>query len=329
MNTSTTIAIALTLAAAQVAQKPAEPVLGQGAERYTWVHDWLKLPDGMQLGNTHGCVTVDSKGRILFNTDTENAVIVVAPDGKFVKSWGKDFAGGLHGMTLVKEGDRELLWLAHTGRHEAVKTTLDGEVLMSIPYPAMSGVYKSADEYLPTSVAVAPDGSIFVADGYGKSYVHKYDAKGTWQKTFGGPGTEPGKMQTPHGLLMDLRGSKPQLVVADRANHRLQIFDLDCKLVSVVDKELRLPCNVDRRGDELLVADLAGRVTVLGKDNQLVCHLGDQPDESLRAQNGVPREKWQDGVFLSPHCAHWDADGNAYVLDWNSLGRISKLQRVK
>jgi hypothetical protein len=85
---------------------------------------------------------------------------------------------------------------------------------------------------------------------------------------------------------------------------------------------------MQERDGYLVVPDLAGRVTILDRENKLVCHLGDQPDESLRAQNGVPREKWKDGVFISPHSAHWDKQGNLYVMDWNYLGRVNKLQRV-
>jgi hypothetical protein len=85
---------------------------------------------------------------------------------------------------------------------------------------------------------------------------------------------------------------------------------------------------VQQSGEYLLVADLAGRVTILGKDNKLVTHLGDQPDPAKRAQNGIPREQWKDGEFISPHSARWDAEGNLYVEDWLAQGRVSKLKRV-
>lgn len=303
--------------------------LGAKDETYRWVSDWAKLPEGMQLGNTHGCIAVDSQGRVYVNTDTENAVIVFAPDGKFLKSWGKDLSGGLHGMTLVREGGEELLYLAHTSRHEVLVTSLDGEVKRSLVWPEASGVYQKREEFLPTAVAVAPSGKIFVADGYGKSWVHEYDAQGKYVKSFGGPGSELGKLQTPHGLYLDVQGETARLFVADRENHRLQIFDLDGKRIGGVDRELRRPCNVDRHGDHLAVADLAGRVTILDGKGELVCHLGDNPDESLRAQNGVPRDRWRDGEFISPHSAKWDAQGNLYVMDWVSLGRVSKLERVR
>src|SRR6058998_745077 len=156
------------------------PILGTGRHRYEWVKGWGQLPDGMQYGNTHGCIAIDSAGHVLVNTDTEHAVIVFDPSGRFIKSWGKEFKGGAHGMALVKEGGQERLFLAHHGRHELVKTTLEGEVLMTLGYPEKAGVYKDASEYRPTSVAIGPGGDIYVSDGYGLSWIHQYDAKGEY-----------------------------------------------------------------------------------------------------------------------------------------------------
>src|SRR5262249_48172017 len=146
--------------------------------------------------------------------------------------------------------------------------------------------------------------------------------------SFGGPGSEPGKLSTPHGLLLDTRVNPPVLLVADRENGRLQTFDLDGNHLGIVQGMLRRPCNMCIRGTDLVVADLAGRVTILDAKNELVEQLGDNPDEKLRAQNGVPRERWQDGLFLAPHCAHWDDKGDLYVMDWNATGRITKLRHV-
>src|SRR5262245_29184950 len=106
------------------APKPAanEPIqLGAGAHRYAWVPNWGVRPDGKGLGNTHGCIAVDRAGRIYFNTDTEDAVMVFDAGGKLLDHWGKDWKGGLHGMTLVREGEKEFLYLAHLSRHEVAK----------------------------------------------------------------------------------------------------------------------------------------------------------------------------------------------------------------
>lgn len=293
---------------------------------YHWQKGW---PHGAKdgLGNTHGCMVVDAAGNLLVNTDTEAAVVVFAPDGAILTKWGKDFHGGLHGMLLRKEGEQEFLYLAHTRRHEVVKTTLSGTVLWTLGWPEASGVYETEEQFVPTAVAIGPDGRIFVADGYGKSWVHVFDKDRAYVKSFGGPGTEPGKMQTPHGLWLDTRGKEPLLLVCDRENHRLQWFTMDGAFVRLMDTDLRRPCNVWPLDGGLVVADLAGRITILDSKNKVVMHLGDNPDEAQRAQNGVPREQWQDGVFLAPHSVCVDAQGSIYVMDWNRTGRITRIQR--
>jgi sugar lactone lactonase YvrE len=305
------------------------PTLGQDTHTYRWASDWLQLPGGQDLGNTHGEIVVDRDGNLHLNTDTEQAIMTFAPDGSFVSAWGSEFANGVHGMQLVEEDGTEYLYFVHFNRHEFVKATLDGHVLWRQGYPETSGKYESAEQFRPTSIAVAPDGRLFVADGYGQGWVHLYDADRNYLRSIGGPGSDPGKFQTPHGVWIDTRGDEPELLVADRENHRLQRFDLNGRFLGIIEGMLRRPCKIQEQGGYLVVPDLAGRVTVLGPDNQLVTQLGDNPDPALRARNDVPKESWRDGEFLSPHSAAWDSSGNLYVMDWNRWGRISKLRRVR
>lgn len=324
--------------AAQPADKPADKPaetpaaaaveLGVKGHRYAWDTRWGKRADGKDLGNTHGCVVVDGQGRIYFNTDTEDAVMVLDADGKQLSSWGKDWKGGLHGMVLVREGDQEFLYLAHITRHEVAKATLQGEVLWTLGAPKEAGIYDEKKQFLPTSVAVADNGDVFVADGYGQSWIHQFTKDREYVRSFGGPGTEPGKLRTPHGIWIDRRVQPNVLVVCDRENGRLQLFDLQGKHLKVLAGDVRRPCNVNMRGNDAVVADLCGRVTLFDKDWKVIAHLGDNPDQAQWAQNGVPKSKWQDGVFISPHGAAWDAKGNLYVMDWLSAGRVTKLRRV-
>jgi sugar lactone lactonase YvrE len=160
--------------------------------------------------------------------------MVFEPDGRFVRSFGKQLANGLHGMTLVQEGGDEFLLLAHTGLHEVWKTTLEGELVWKLEWPEVSRKYGKKEEFLPTSAVQAADGRIYVADGYGKSWVHLYDAERNWLRCIGGPGSAPGKLRTPHGLCIDTRGATPRLLVADRENNRLQAFDLEGEHLGVI-----------------------------------------------------------------------------------------------
>jgi len=328
------IALLLTLlSSAPAAQEkapvsPAAATLGTGAHRYRWVSGWLEQPGGKELGNTHGGIAFDSKGNLYFNTDTERAVMVYDANGKYLRSFGPELAGGVHGMVIRKEGDAEFLYLVHTGKGELHKRKLDGELVWALPCPAESSKYEGGAGYHPTGIAIGPKGELFVADGYGKGFVHHFDAERKGLGSFGGPGTEPGQFQTPHGIAVDTRTDPPTLLVADRENHRLQRFDFEGRHLGVIEG-FRRPCSVDVQGEFALVADLAGRVTILNAKNEVFTHIGDNPNEGLRAQNGVPREQWQDGCFTAPHFAKWDSKGNLYVLDWNYLGRVTKLERVR
>jgi len=310
------------------AQAQAPVVLGIGTHRYEWVKSWGPLPGDADYGNTHGGIVIDEAERLYVNTDTSKAVLMFDTDGRHIGSWGQEFADGLHGMTLVREcGGPETMYLTHTGRHEVIRAKLDGSVISTLPFPGMAGIYASPNEYQPTGVAVAPNGNVYVADGYGKGWVHQYDSAQTYVRSWGGPGNGDGKFQTPHGIWVDTRAATPVVVVADRENARLQTFDLEGTFIKAIPG-MRRPCGVHQLGEDLLVPDLAGRVTVLDKNDQILTHLGDNPNEALRANNGVDRDQWQDGVFIAPHSACWDSDGNAYVMDWNFRGRVSKLRRL-
>jgi DNA-binding beta-propeller fold protein YncE len=304
-------------------------ILGLGRHRYEWMKDWAKLPDGMRFGNTHGAVVIDGQGRVLMNTDSENAVLIFSPEGKFMKAWGTEWKNGTHGMALHKEGKTEYVYLTHFNRHQFAKCTLDGELVWVKDYPKDSGVYQKAEEFKPTGIAVAPNGDFYVTDGYGKSFVHQYNAKGDYVRTFGGAGKEAGQLRQPHGIWIDTREKPAKVLIADRANHRLQFFGLDGKYLDMVAGDLRLPSNFHQRGSDIVIADLEGRVTILDQNNKLITHLGDNENPKLRGQNPVPPEQWKDGQFISPHCVRWDSQGNLYVAEWLSTGRITKLKRLK
>lgn len=304
-------------------------ILGTGKHRYQWIKDWAKLPEGMGFGNTHGAVVIDAQGRVLMNTDSDNAIMIFSPDGKFIKAWGKDWKNGTHGMALHKEGKAEYVYLTHFNRHQFAKCTLDGELVWVKDYPKDSGAYQKAEEFKPTGIAIAPNGDFYVTDGYGKSYVHQYTARGDYVRSFGGPGNAAGQLKQPHGIWVDTREKEPRVLIADRANHRLQFFSMDGKYLSMVAEDLRLPSNFHQRGSDIVIADLEGRVTILDKNNKLVTHLGDNENPKLRGQNPVLPEQWRDGQFISPHCVRWDSQGNLYVAEWLSTGRITKLKRLK
>jgi DNA-binding beta-propeller fold protein YncE len=316
-----------------LARQEEPPVrLVAGELSFEWQRDWPRLPQDFALGNTHGCIVVDAQDHIYLNTDREHAVVVFDTSGKVLRTWGKELAGGLHGMALVERDGEQHLLLTHIGRHQVFEATLEGEILWTLDYPKESGIYESADAYRPTSIAPLPDGGFVVADGYGASWIHRYDAQRNYVGSFGGPGTELGKLSCPHGITVETVDGEPRLLVSDRENNRVQVFDLQGQPVRAVrDVEhdlLRRPCHLHGHDGALAVADLAGRVTLLDRSLGLIGHLGDQPDPARRARNDVPRSEWAAGEFLAPHCVAWDSQGNLYVTDWVSAGRITKLARA-
>lgn len=314
------------------------PILGSGQHTYECIHNWGELPGHIEWGDTHG-VAIDEAGLIYIKhrkqtDDPMDAIVVFDADGKFVRSFGDEYNGGGHGIDIRKEGNAEFLYLSDTKHGLVTKTTLKGELVWAKGRPQEPGVYDDPQvRYSPTNVAFAPDGGFYIGDGYGSHYIHQYDAQGKWVRTWGGAGTEPGKMRTPHGLWLDNRpGREPALLVADRANARLQYFSLDGQHQGFLN-EVSFPAHFDIRGDVLLVPDLHARVTLLDKDNGVIAHLGyDQKwtEQVLADGMRLRREpaRWQSGRFIHPHDACFDREGNIFIVEWVPTGRVTKLRKV-
>lgn len=302
---------------------------GSGTHTFRTVPNWGDVPDKLRIGPTHGGVVVDKAGLIYVSSDSAKGIFVFQPDGKLVRSIAADFYG-IHGMNIREENGEEFIYAAHLKGQQALKLKLDGTPVLTIPFPQeAAALYPNGiKDYKPTAIAAAPDGSIFVSDGYGLSYIHKFDASGKYLKTFGGKGKEDGKFMTSHGLAIDTRFGAPLLLVCDRANRRLQHLDLDGNFVRVITTDLRLPCSVSIRGDFVAVAELQGRVAILDKTNQVVATLGENNDPAQSGKFDVPPEAWKQGVFTAPHGVSYDAEGNLYVQDWNKTGRVTKLVKV-
>lgn len=311
------------------------PVIGQGEYRYECHHDWGQLPSHLTWQTTHG-VTVDAEGLIYVKHrgagDTPlDTIVVFAPDGRYVRSFGKEYHKGGHGIDVRMEGREQFLYLSDTFNRQVVKTTLKGEVIWKLDYPPEPGVYPDKSKYSPTNVAFAPDGGFYIGDGYGSHYIHQYDKNVKWVRTWGGVGTEPGKMKTPHGIILDNRpGREVSLAVADRANARLQYFTLDGKHLGFVN-DLLFPAHFDIRGEVLLVPDLYARVSLFDRNNRPIVHLGDDAawiEEVKKMQIRRDPSKWPAGKFVHPHDACFDKEGNIFVVEYVETGRVTKLRRV-
>lgn len=325
-------------------------VLGTGDHQYEVTHDWAKLPSKFTWQTTHN-VAIDKDGFVYVihegradQTD-HPSIFVFDPKGKYVRSFGSQFQGGGHGLEVRQEGNEQFLYVtAYQHLKTFAKLDLKGETVWQKYAPMVSGFYASGeatqprkvwgrDRFLPTNFAFHPDGGFYLADGYGAYEIHRYNKEGKWLFAFGGQGKEDGKFNLPHGLWIDARpGREPAVVVADRANARLQWFTLDGKHLETM-KGFILPANLDTYQDLLLVPDLASRITLLDGKNEVIAHLGQDPEWAKAMKTAKPRmretpEKWQAGRFVHPHDACFDQDGNIFVAEWVATGRISKLKRL-
>ena len=314
------------------------PVVGSGEFTYEVYHDWGELPAGLKYGNTHG-VAEDAQGRIYVHhtvhasSDRHDTMVVFDAKGRYVRSWGKEFEGGAHGLHIFREGKQEFLILCDTKRSTVTKATPTGEVVWQHGYPKESAQYPvNADgtpgvKYSPTNVAVAPNGDVYVADGYGSSYINQYDAAGKYVRTFGGKGKAAGQLDCPHGLIVDTRTTSPVLLVADRSNRRLQRFSLDGTHLGF-DDGFPHPCHFSEHKGTMVVPDLFAKVTLVDRQNKVVAELGDNGADSWKALRTGPREAFPAGKFVCPHGATFDRAGNIFVVEWVEVGRVTKLQKV-
>ena len=289
-------------------------------------HFFEENPGGKQLGPCHGGAVIDKAGNIYITTDTDRGIVVFSPDGKFIRAFGPT---RIHGLELRKEKGGEYIYGARPSDHEVVKLDLKGNTEWTIHWPTESGLYKEEKGFNPCAVTVGPDGSIYVADGYGSNYVLKFDKDRKFIKAFGGPGEAEGKFKTCHGIALDTRLKKPLLLVCNRNNNRVEYWDLDGNFVRVIQKDLRMPAAVQIRGDYAVFPELQGRVTVLNKNGDIVAQVGDNLNPAQRANFGLPKDQWKEGICNSPHGAAMDKKGNLLVSEWSAFGHLHKFQKEK
>jgi len=328
---------------------------------YEWVEDWAAFPDSPEAraGWAHHGVIVAASGDVIACHQAEATILMFGSDGSLTRTVPTDLLE-IQSMTFGRTGEQLDLWIADPGakrapglkydyppgdrKGQAVRLDDQGAIVQSITAPNLP-IYDDGGVYSPTAVAVFDDdsggnGDVWVADGYGQSYLHRYDRDGNLIASFNGEESDAGRFDTPHGLMIDNRKSEPELYVADRANNRIVVLDMEGQFKRVINSGvLSTPCAFATDGEILAVAELRARVSLLDSNDQLIGYLG--ANEVVCDRPGWPNsfdeggnpvrpsdEALVSGKFNSPHGIAIDGYGNIYVPEWLIGGRFVKLQKV-
>jgi hypothetical protein len=309
-----------------------ELLTGNGEWTYRVVADWGKLPENTRFGGTHGGISQDRAGHIYVSTQSDTGVLVYASDGALLRTIAGSYPE-IHSLIYAEENGEEYFYATvQKGTPNEnwlfIKMKTDGTVVQKITAPNEAG-FKSPNEWRLTAAVAGPDGSIFIANGYGDSRIFRFDKTGQYKTSYGGKGKTDGLFDCSHGLSVDLRYDQPLLLVCDRENRRLCHFDFDGKFVGTVTQHLRRPCQVTFHGDYAVVSELEGRVTILDRDNVPVAFLGDNPQKTQWANYDVQPGAISTASFSAAHGCFVDKDGDIYISDWNRTGRVTKLAGMR
>ncbi len=299
-----------------------KPIIGHGDYRYRLHQDW-GIQDARQFPVQH-CheMVIDRRGRIfLLNSHPKNNILIYDRSGKVLDSWTLNLDGA-HGLTLIDEGGTEYLWITDPDNHKVVKTTLDGKVVQELFPPG--DIYEKADYWKPTETAVAPNGDIYVADGYGQNYITQYDAQGKVVRYFGGKGRADALFDCCHGVTLDTRGSEDRLIITSRSNQCYKYFSLDGQHQRTVELNNMWICRPVLKGDMLYFAVIVsedwgrydGMLAVIDANDQVVSLPGGAAPNYEK--DTLQKVVYDDFSFLNPHDVCIDSDDNLYVAQWNS-----------
>ncbi len=308
---------------------------GEGNLQYELMPAWAGLPQGWSMPDVCG-LAVDQEDSVYILNRSEHPIIVLDREGRFLRTWGEGFFSRAHGSCIAPDG---LLFCTDDSSHVVGKFSPSGELLMMLGtrdqasdtgyvhawdfWQGLGSIVRSAPPFnRPTGVAVNTSGDIFVTDGYGNARVHCFDASGMLQFSWGEPGGRPGQFRLPHDIAIDAKG---RLLVADRENNRLQLFDQSGAFQEQWSDVVR-PTGICIDAEGLVyVSELAMRISIFNPDGELLARWGNRSADKESA------------LFHGPHVIAVDSHGDLYVGEVSmthagvdkGANTVQKFRRVK
>ncbi|HEY2162818.1 MAG TPA: peptidyl-alpha-hydroxyglycine alpha-amidating lyase family protein [Gemmatimonadaceae bacterium] len=316
-----------------------QDTFGAGEYAYRVVEGWAKWPDDWSLHDVAG-VGIDRNDNVYAFHRGDHPMVVFDRDGNVLRTWGEDVFRHAHGVHM---GPDDTIYLTDDFDHTIRKCTLDGKVLLTIGVPGEAAPFMSGEPFSRcTHTALSPKGEIYVSDGYGNARVHKYTPDGKLVMSWGQPGAGPGEFNLPHNIACDADG---WVYVADRENHRVQVFDRNGRFETqwhglhrpsgMYMPPGRCPvCYVGEIGPyyefNRWAPNLGPRVTILSNEGKVIARITREPCAGTGA-----------GQFISPHGLAVDSRGALYVGEvcytaWSSVfpdtprpARIRSMQKYE
>jgi DNA-binding beta-propeller fold protein YncE len=303
------------------------PMLGNDAFRYEVENTWAQLPPGWNFLECAG-VAVDSEDNVYVLSRGPHPVIVFDSEGRFQRAFGEGRFIRPHGISVSPDGT---IYCADERQHVIFRFSPSGELLMTLGSPNKSAEKWSGEPFnRPTHATVSRrSGYLYITDGYGNGRVHRFTADGKRVVSWGRPGVDPGQFMAPHNVAID---ENERVYVADRENHRVQVFDENGSVLAVWH-DIHRPDGLTLGPDgNVYIGELSGlrgledapgvghRISILAKDGNLLARLGDD----------VAGE--EPGQFIAPHGIAVNSRGDVFVAEasYSILGsRLTPPREVK
>ena len=265
---------------------------------YSVENSFLRIPESIYLKEIYD-LAVNKQGELLVLARGPHPISRFSSDGSFLESFGEGLFSQVHSITIDQN---EKIWITDVGLHAVFKLDKSGRVEMVLGRQNKKGEFYSDAVPLfnkPTDVIISENGDIFVADGYGNSRIVKFDQLGNYIHTWGVKGNGVSEFNLPHSLAID---KDLRLLVADRENSRIQLFDLNGIYLATWELPERPYCLAIDKNDFIYVT--------LGKAPEI---LKLDPDGKVLGMFGS--EGKGPGQFVMPHGIETGPDNEIYVAE--------------